>query len=486
MASPEEVVPSLPDTLPEDFSEWDGQASPAVLPVNSREWEAWAASHSLAKPPKSVSHPAERKTMASQVVDRPRDKRPAPTAPVPAKPQKDFDREPTPVPLRVNSNEWEAWAASFGKPAKPLAHSGDREATSSPAVAKPRDTRRVPSAPLASKQQAPASELADASSSHASVGLEASHPTSEAAVAVIEPDEAVVEEAQSSPEAAPTLSPAAEGALFQGFSSKNIEAVKEPATSGKKKKQIIVAAASACVILPLLVIPFLHHGAKAAAKQSVETLSTATVTETQTDTPNQPASAPSSTPDKSSAASATQQAPNSEPANGEKGTNSAPAPTKAQAQLMDDQLTAPTRIPQGANKQVAENAPPPANFGAAGADGLGANDSIFNGHAQPVVKAALSKPLAISSGVATGMLIQKTPPIYPAIAKSARVAGTVQLHAVIAKNGTIKDLQLVSGPEMLRQAAIDAVRTWRYRPYKLDNQPTEVETTVNVVFTLGQ
>lgn len=83
------------------------------------------------------------------------------------------------------------------------------------------------------------------------------------------------------------------------------------------------------------------------------------------------------------------------------------------------------------------------------------------------------------------MLIQKTPPVYPAIAKSARVAGTVELHAIIAKNGTIKNLQVVSGPEMLRQAAVDAVRTWRYRPYKLDNEPAEVETTINVVFTLG-
>lgn len=485
MASPEEVVPSLPDTLPEDFSEWDGQAAPPALPVNSREWEAWAASHSLAKPPKSVSHPPERKASAAPVADRPRDKRPAPSAPAPVqRPQKDFDLEPASVPLRVNSNEWEAWAASFGKPGKPPAHSGDREAVLSPAVAKPRDTRRGSSSPSTPKQQAPASELVGESPNHASAGLEASHAASHVAVAVIEPEAAVVEEVESSPEAAPTLTPHADEALFQGFSSKNLETVEEPAISGKKKKQIIVAAAGACVVLPLLMIPFFHHGAKAATKPSVETLSTATVTETQTDAPNPPASAPS-TPDKPPAAAATQQAPDSKPANDEKATNSAPAPTKAAAQLMDAQLAEPTRIPQAADKQVAENAPPPASFGTAGAEGLGANDSLFNGHAQPVVKAALSRPLAISSGVATGMLIQRTPPIYPTIAKSARVSGTVELHAIIAKDGTIRDLRLVSGPEMLRQAAMDAVRTWRYRPYKLDNQPTEVETTINVVFTLG-
>jgi protein TonB len=152
---------------------------------------------------------------------------------------------------------------------------------------------------------------------------------------------------------------------------------------------------------------------------------------------------------------------------------------------MNDQLSAPTRIP----KQVVDNAPAPASFGAAGADGLGggsANAGIFNGHAQNVVKAAPSKPLVISSGVATGMLIQRKPPDYPPIAKTARVSGTVELHATIATNGTIKDLHAVSGPAMLRQAAVDAVRNWRYKPYLLNNQPVEVETTINVIFTLGE
>jgi protein TonB len=153
--------------------------------------------------------------------------------------------------------------------------------------------------------------------------------------------------------------------------------------------------------------------------------------------------------------------------------------------MMNDQLTAPTRIP----KQAAENAPPPASLDTGGADGLGggsANTSMFNGHAQPNVKVASSKPVVISSGVATGMLIQRTQPDYPPIARTAHVAGTVELHATIATNGRIKDLHAVSGPVMLRQAALDAVRNWRYKPYRLNNQPVEVETTINVVFSLGQ
>jgi protein TonB len=84
------------------------------------------------------------------------------------------------------------------------------------------------------------------------------------------------------------------------------------------------------------------------------------------------------------------------------------------------------------------------------------------------------------------MLIRQTPPIYPSIAKTARVAGTVQLDATISKDGAIRDLHVISGPPMLRQAAVDAVKTWRYRPYKLNNDPIDIETTINVIFSLAR
>jgi len=61
----------------------------------------------------------------------------------------------------------------------------------------------------------------------------------------------------------------------------------------------------------------------------------------------------------------------------------------------------------------------------------------------------------------------------------------VVLQATISKTGTIENLKVVSGPAMLTGAALDAVRTWRYRPYLLNNEPVEVDTTVNVIFTLG-
>ena len=76
--------------------------------------------------------------------------------------------------------------------------------------------------------------------------------------------------------------------------------------------------------------------------------------------------------------------------------------------------------------------------------------------------------------------------VYPAIAKAAGVSGTVTLAAIISKTGTIENLRVTGGPAMLRQAAFDAVSTWRYRPYLLDGQPVEVETTVSVIFSLQQ
>jgi len=159
-----------------------------------------------------------------------------------------------------------------------------------------------------------------------------------------------------------------------------------------------------------------------------------------------------------------------------------------QSEMMNNQLTAPTRIPHDI-KMVAEKEAPVASFGVAGSDFGGSSNgvmgSLFGGSTGPQVKAAPPKKINISSGVAAGMLLQKTQPIYPPIAKAARVQGTVVLQAKISKTGSIEDLHVVSGPAMLQQAAMDAVKSWRYRPYLLNNEPVEVETTVNVIFTLG-
>jgi protein TonB len=115
----------------------------------------------------------------------------------------------------------------------------------------------------------------------------------------------------------------------------------------------------------------------------------------------------------------------------------------------------------------------------------GVVDSIGRA-AAPQVRVAPPRLLAISSGVMAGNKLSGAAPQYPAIPRAARVEGTVVLAATIAKSGAIENLHVVSGPPLLTSAAMDAVRTWRYRPYLLNGEPIEVETTVRVVFHLGE
>jgi periplasmic protein TonB len=104
---------------------------------------------------------------------------------------------------------------------------------------------------------------------------------------------------------------------------------------------------------------------------------------------------------------------------------------------------------------------------------------------RPVIPVAPSLRPPRVSHVMEGNLIRRVQPEYPALAKQARIQGTVVLRAVINREGTIQDLQVISGHPLLVQAAINAVRQWRYRPYYLNDQPVEVETQVMVNFSLS-
>lgn len=105
----------------------------------------------------------------------------------------------------------------------------------------------------------------------------------------------------------------------------------------------------------------------------------------------------------------------------------------------------------------------------------------------PPASAVLRKTrrISIAGGVSQGFLIKRVVPDYPFTAKEAGVSGTVVLKAIIGKGGRMERLGVISGPTMLQQAALDAVKQWVYRPYMLYDEPVEVETTVNVVFALG-
>jgi protein TonB len=111
---------------------------------------------------------------------------------------------------------------------------------------------------------------------------------------------------------------------------------------------------------------------------------------------------------------------------------------------------------------------------------------IRSGSGTAIVRPAVSGPVHITSIIAESEIIQKTLPIYPPIAKAAHIEGTVRLAATISKSGTIENLRVSSGPPMLQQAALNAVSSWRYKPFLLDGQPIEVETTVDVIFSLSR
>jgi len=104
----------------------------------------------------------------------------------------------------------------------------------------------------------------------------------------------------------------------------------------------------------------------------------------------------------------------------------------------------------------------------------------------PAVTAAPSGPLRVGGDVQMAKLLKKVIPEYPALAKTARVSGAVHLLGVIAKDGTIQNLQVISGHPLLARAALDAVKQWIYKPTLLNGEAVEVIAPIDVNFTLGQ
>ena len=84
------------------------------------------------------------------------------------------------------------------------------------------------------------------------------------------------------------------------------------------------------------------------------------------------------------------------------------------------------------------------------------------------------------------LTLKRVNPIYPPLARQARIQGTVILNIVINKSGDVQSLQLVRGHPMLAPAAIDAVRQWKYQPYQLSGEPVDTQTTVQVIFKLAE
>jgi len=105
--------------------------------------------------------------------------------------------------------------------------------------------------------------------------------------------------------------------------------------------------------------------------------------------------------------------------------------------------------------------------------------------APPPKPAASAKPPRVSE-FEEGNPVHRVQPQYPQIARMAGIQGQVHLRAIVSKSGTIENLTVIDGHSMLIQAAVEAVRHWRYRPYMLNGEPIAVETEITVNFTLGR
>jgi protein TonB len=163
-----------------------------------------------------------------------------------------------------------------------------------------------------------------------------------------------------------------------------------------------------------------------------------------------------------------------------------------QTDIVNGQLRTPTKIPKKVEIVKEEEAPPPMNAGVVGGvpGGVpggsmgGVMGSIIGGTPTAVPKVAVQR-VRVSQGVTQGMVIHRVQPTYPPLARTARVQGAVQLAAVIGKDGAVQNLHVLSGHPLLTQAALDAVKQWRYKPYILNGEPVIVDTQITVNFTLS-
>jgi protein TonB len=158
------------------------------------------------------------------------------------------------------------------------------------------------------------------------------------------------------------------------------------------------------------------------------------------------------------------------------------------SEIVDGALRTPNKIPKKI-QMIKEEEAPAQNAGVVGGvvggvPGGSANGVIGGiiGSAAPPPKVATPQKLRISTGVAEGLKVHDVTPTYPQMARIAHIQGDVLLQATISKTGVIENLRAVQGHPILIQAAMDAVKQWKYKPYILNGDAVEVETTIRVQF----
>jgi periplasmic protein TonB len=167
---------------------------------------------------------------------------------------------------------------------------------------------------------------------------------------------------------------------------------------------------------------------------------------------------------------------------------------KPQVHLMDaGKLVAPKVIPKEV-KIIKEDAPDMnagmqggVPGGVAGGSMGGVIGGVIGGMggAPPPPKPTASR-IRQGGSVQAALLINRVQPVYPPLARQTRIAGTVRLHAIISKQGSVESLEVLSGHPLLVRAAMDAVQQWKYKPTLLNGEPVEVDTTIDVIFSLNQ
>jgi len=165
------------------------------------------------------------------------------------------------------------------------------------------------------------------------------------------------------------------------------------------------------------------------------------------------------------------------------------------AHLMEaGKLVAPKAIPKDI-KIIKEEAEPDMGGGFAGGVPGGVAGGSMGGALGGIIGGAGIAPppppkpvqrTRVGGAVQAAKLVNKVQPIYPPLARQTRISGTVRLHAIIAKNGTVEQLSVESGHPLLVQSALDAVKQWRYQPTLLNGEPVEVDTEIDVIFSLAQ
>ncbi|MGB8323632.1 MAG: energy transducer TonB [Candidatus Acidiferrum sp.] len=167
---------------------------------------------------------------------------------------------------------------------------------------------------------------------------------------------------------------------------------------------------------------------------------------------------------------------------------------KPVAHLMDaGKLVAPKVIPKDVKIIKEEEAPPDMGVsggvpgGVAGGSMGGVMGGVIGGAgtAAPPPPKVTPKRVSVGGNVQAARLVNRVQPVYPPLARQTRISGTVKLHAIIGKSGAVEQLQVLSGHPLLVQSALDAVRQWRYQPTLLNGDPVEVDTEIDVIFSLA-